>query len=110
MIRPLVITEQAHSDIERNAVWWAEHHSFEQAVKWKAAVYEQLVSIPQMPESYALAPENPLFRDEIRQKSVGLGRRGYRAVFAVRREIILLLTVRRGAEHPLDPTDVDLPE
>ena len=24
----LVITERAHQDIERNALWWAQNHSF----------------------------------------------------------------------------------
>jgi len=30
MILPLEITDEAHAGIERNAVWWAEHHSVEQ--------------------------------------------------------------------------------
>jgi plasmid stabilization system protein ParE len=35
----LVISERAHQDIERNAVWWARNHSLPQAIDWHDAVY-----------------------------------------------------------------------
>ena len=37
MKRQLVITERAHQDIERNAVWWARNHSLTQAIDWQDA-------------------------------------------------------------------------
>ena len=42
MKRQLVITERAHQDIERNAVWWARNHSLTQAIDWQDAVYRQI--------------------------------------------------------------------
>lgn len=31
---PVVMLQQAHLDINRNADWWAEDHSVEQALRW----------------------------------------------------------------------------
>ncbi|MEZ6035540.1 MAG: hypothetical protein R3C17_20785 [Planctomycetaceae bacterium] len=70
MTLTLVITERAHQDIERNAVWWARNHSLTQAIDWQEAVYRQIETIPEMPESYPPAPENSTFDEELRQKNV----------------------------------------
>lgn len=106
MTRNLVITEQAHADIERNAVWWAQNHSIEEAREWYGKVYERLESIPEMPASYALSPENSRFRIELREKNVGLGRGGYRAVFTTREEQIVVLAVRHFSRDALKPEDL----
>jgi len=94
----LVISERAHQDIERNAVWWARNHSPTQAIDWQDAVYRQLETLPEMPESYSLAPENPKFDEELREKHVVLGVGGYRAVFTIRGNEVHVLTIRRGAQ------------
>lgn len=83
MTLKLMISERAHHDIERNAVWWARNYSLTPAITWQDAVYRQLETIPQMPESDPLAPENPKFDGVLREKNVGLGVGGYRAVFTV---------------------------
>ena len=58
MSLPVKITDCAHEDIARNALWWAEHHSYEQAVRWKDAIYEQLTELSLTPERHSLAVEN----------------------------------------------------
>ena len=35
----VIILPQTHRDIDRNADWWADHHSVEQAVRWADTVY-----------------------------------------------------------------------
>jgi plasmid stabilization system protein ParE len=106
MKRQLVIAERAHQDIERNAVWWARNHSLTQAIDWQDTVYRQIETIPKMPESYPLAPENSKFDEELRQKNVGLGGGGYRAVFTVRGDAVHILTIRRGAQQELSDQDI----
>jgi len=106
MTQKLVITERAHADIERNAVWWAQNHSTEQARKWYTAVYEQLRAIPEMPTSYPSSPENSRLRMELREKNVGLGRGGYRAVFTIREGQIVVLAVRHFSQDALNPEDL----
>jgi len=101
------ITDSAHEDIARNALWWAEHHSYEQAVRWKDAIYEQLASLSLTPERHAIAEENPDFPFEIREKLVGVGsRRSYRAVFTIQHRVVYVLTVQRGAQDTLRPEDI----
>jgi plasmid stabilization system protein ParE len=106
MTLPLIITARAHADIQRNAVWWAANHSVQEAENWRDVVYDQLASIVAMPESYALCPENPHFADELREKNVGLGRGGYRAVFTIRDHQLYVLCVRSSSERPLRHGDL----
>ena len=106
MTLKLVISERAHQDIERNAVWWARNHSLTQAIDWQDVVYRQLETIPEMPESYSLAPENPKFDEVLREKNIGLGVGGYRAVFTVRGNEVHVLTIRRGAQQELGDHEI----
>jgi len=102
----LLITERAHNDIQRNALWWAANHSVDEAFTWQNAVYDQLAPILALPDSHSLCPENPHFPYEIREKYVGLGYGGYRAIFTVRDDRLQILTVRSVSERPLRPSDL----
>ena len=103
------ILPRAADDIERNAVWWADHHSVDQAIKWFDEVRRQILSLNRRPESHGLAEENDDFPYEIRNKLVGLGaRRSYRAVFTIRDDVVFVLAVLHSAQDSLCPADVDL--
>ena len=102
----VVILPQAHRDIDRNAAWWAENHSIEQALRWSDAVYDQIETLAAQPESHGLSAENRDFSYEIRDKLIGLGSRpSYRAIFSVRGEVVYVLAVRRGAQEMVKPGD-----
>ena len=106
----VIILPQAHRDIDRNADWWADHHSVEQAVRWSDAVYDQIETLADFPESSALSAENDEFPYVIRDKLVGLGSRpGYRAVFTINDDMVYVLTVQRAAQDALRPDQVDSP-
>ena len=106
----LVILPQAKEDVQRNAAWWAETHSAEQAARWLDTIQSQLESIVDFPERNALAAENDEFPYEIRDMLLGLGSRpSYRAVFTIKDDTIFVLTVRRGAQDTLRPRDVESP-
>jgi plasmid stabilization system protein ParE len=103
------IAKLARRDIERNAEWWAQHHSREQAERWFHTVHEQVQTLDQFPESHALSVENDDLPFELRDRLVGLGsRRSYRAVFTIRGDTVFVLRVRPAAEQRLHP--LDLPE
>ncbi|MCO6456068.1 MAG: type II toxin-antitoxin system RelE/ParE family toxin [Pirellulaceae bacterium] len=106
----LTILPQAKEDLRRNAEWWAQHHSSEQAARWLDAIQSQLESMVDFPESHSLSTENDEFPYEIRDKLLGLGSRpGYRAVFTIRGDTVFVLAVRRGAQDALRPSDVESP-
>lgn len=100
------ILPQAESDLERNARWWAEHHSVELAAKWLHEVRAQILSLSELPESKAVSPENGGFPYEIRDKLLGLGSRpSHRAVFTIRDDTVFVLTVRHAAQDRLRTDD-----
>ena len=102
MTFPVRILQQARDDIDRNANWWANHHSIDQALQWSDAVYDQLEMLREFPERHPLASENDEFSYEIREKLVGLGSRpGYRAIFTIKDDEVFILTVRAGEEDRL---------
>ncbi len=83
----------------RNAAWWAEHHSLDQAIEWQDAIYSQLDVLQQMPERCSLAAENINHRQVLHQLLVGLGnQRSYRAIFTIVGTEVHVLTVQRGTQ------------
>jgi hypothetical protein len=87
------IREEAHVNILRNAVWWADHHSLNKAEEWMAEVYRQISDLRTMPERHGLAHEDNEFPFELRQKLVGLGPRpSYRVLFRIVENCVEVLT------------------
>lgn len=105
----LNVTNQARDDITRNAGWWAEHHSLDEALKWYDAIYEQLDELLLLPDSHGLAVENDAFPYEIREKLVGGKKRTYRAIFTIDGSEVRVLTVRRGLQRAVTPDDLQVP-
>lgn len=97
-------TDQAEADILRNANWWAERHSLQQALSFESTVEQQLSTLSSMPERFGVAPENDKFPIEIRQMMVGLGSRpSYRAIYTIQNNVVLILAVRRGEQNEFTP-------
>ena len=92
-------TDRAEEDIFRNASWWAERHSLDQASEFLDVVRKQISTLADMPGRFGFAYENDKFEIEIRQMTVGLGPRpSYRAIYTIRDSEVVILAVRRGAQ------------
>jgi plasmid stabilization system protein ParE len=105
----LVIYNEAHDDIFRNADWWAINHSLEQAIVWQDAIYSQLEALKEMPERRPLAAENPYFSFDVREALIGLGSRPrYRAIFTIQNDAVHVLTVLDAAQDQLQPGDLEV--
>lgn len=103
----LRITEQALDDIQRNAAWWANHHSRSQALRWYEAILDRIKRLVDFPESHALAYENPYVPYDLREALFGLGSRpGYRILFTVADDEVIVLTVKAAEEDWLRPSDL----
>jgi hypothetical protein len=103
VLHPFVV-----EDIRRNAVWWAEHHSSEEAVEWFDYAFASLESLEEFPASQPLAMENEDFPYELRNLLFGFGSRpSYRALFTVRDDVVHVLTVQYGAQNVVRPPDID---
>ena len=101
------ISRQAENDICRNALWWAEHHSIDEAIHWESVIRRQLLEIAEAPESYGLSGENSFLPFEVHDSLIGTGQRGsYRAIFTFNHEIIVVLRVLRASQGSLEPGDI----
>lgn len=105
----VIVLPQALDDISRNASWWAENHSLEQARKWATAIRGQLETLRTMPERFAIAPENAKCSAEVREQPLGIGpRKMYRAVFTIRDESVFVLAVRAGEQASIETDEVEV--
>jgi hypothetical protein len=103
----VVVHPDAMDDIRRNARWWAEHHSQEQALAWYDHALASLYELEHLPERHAVSRENDDFPYEIRDLLFGLGSRpSCRAIFTIQYKTVHVLTVQRGAQNTLRPEDV----
>lgn len=102
----LNVTNQARDDITRNAAWWAENHSLDEALSWYDSVYEQMSELLTEPESHGYAAENDSFPYDLREKLVGGKKRTYRAIFTVVSTEVRVLAVRRAAQRPVTPDEI----
>jgi plasmid stabilization system protein ParE len=109
MIYRVVLTDRAARELEEAANWWAEHRSPAQPSRWYAGISEALASLSQSPESRPLARENGRFPYEVRELHYGLAARPtHRAVFTIRPDVVLILTIRHAAQA--DITEEELPQ
>jgi plasmid stabilization system protein ParE len=79
----------------------------QQAARWYAGFSDAIAALAQNPERCPLAPENGCFPYEIRELHYGLGSRPtHRAVFTVRPDMVLVLTIRHAAQADLTEADL----
>lgn len=103
----VIIHPRAMEDIRRNARWWAEHHSEEQALAWYDSALAALYILDHLPERHAVSRENDDFPYVVRDFLFGLGSRAsYRAIFTIRGEVVHVLTVQRGAQDAVRPEHI----
>ena len=104
----VLFTRRAERELEGAADWWAANRSPTQAARWYAGFSEAIASLSRKPERCPLASENGRFPFEIRELYFGLGSRPtHRAVFTIRPDMVLVLTIRHAAQGEL--TEEDLP-
>ena len=104
----VVLTRRAERELEDATDWWAEHRSPDQAARWYAGFSEAIAALAEHPDRYPLAPENGRFPYEMRELHYGLGSHPtHRAVFTIRPDMVLVLTIRHASQAEL--TGEDLP-
>lgn len=107
MSRRVVITEQTEREIQLAFNWWAEHRSRRQAETWYAGLTKAIAGLSENPERHGRSRESNRFAYEIRDLLFGIGRRPtHRAVFTIRGEEVVVLTVRHVARQELSPDDI----
>jgi plasmid stabilization system protein ParE len=103
----ILLTARAAAELEEIARWWATHRSAAQAERWYAGFIHSIRSLQRAPDRCSLAHERSRFPIEIRQLAYGLGRsRTHRAVFTIKDDSVVVLTIRHLAQRELAPDDL----
>lgn len=98
------LTSRAKLQLTTAALWWSEHRSVEQAVRWLDGFETAINSLSDHPEQQGMAPENAFYSlpYSVRQLLYGLGTRPtHRAVFEIRGDIVYVLAIRHLAQEYL---------
>ncbi len=103
----VVLTDQAHADLEAAHAWWAGNRSETQAAKWYNAFADAIESLATNPLRCILSRESGQFPFQIRDLYFGIGRRKtHRAIFTVRPDMVLVIAIRHLAQRDLSLDDL----
>ena len=107
MTYEVAITDRAHAEFDGAYAWWAANRSPEQAAKWYNGFSAAIRELARNPDRWPLAREKEQFPFEIRELHYGLGGRPtHRAIFTIRPEMVLVLSIRHMAQADLSPDNV----
>jgi plasmid stabilization system protein ParE len=91
----VVVTAAAKQNL-RAAYLWAAERAPLTAAAWLNRFEAELETLSKFPQRCALAPENSLVTDEIRQLIYGRRQSAYRALFTIAENEVRVLHVRRA--------------
>lgn len=102
----LRLTQRAENDINRNADWWEEHRSKEQADRWYLGIFDAMKSLTQMPTRCGMAPEADSLELPIRHLLYGVsGKLTHRVLFTIEENDVIIYRVLHFAQEVLGETD-----
>ena len=100
---------RAIAELRSIAIWWAEHHSSEQAGRWLIGIEAAIAGLANHPEQHSYAIEADDFPFEVRELHYGVKRRKtHRIVFAIREDVVRVYSVRHLAQDLLNAEDIGL--
>ena len=103
----VVITSKAEAELCEAAIWWAEHRSQEQAVRWLDGFETAISGLSTTPEKHPLAREDADFSFTLRQLVYGLGRKPtHRALFRIRDDAVIVYGIRHLVQRDVTPEDL----
>ena len=96
------ITPVAEVQIEQAYRWYRKRNP-EFADLWFRGLMNAISTLQEKPQRCALAIENHVFPEEVRQLLYGKAKNKYRVLFTVRDAKVFVLYVRHSAQAPLTP-------
>lgn len=100
------ITPIAQAQIEQTYRWYRERNP-EFADRWFRGLMNDIASLQQKPQRFALAVEHEIFPEQVRQLLYGKSKNIYRVLFTIREQTVYILYVRHSAQAPLTVDDLD---
>jgi plasmid stabilization system protein ParE len=94
-------TEQADQDLDDILSWLLEHEAGDAGLRWFRRLKEALLSLSEIPHRCPLAPEDKEFPFEVRQLLFGRKAHGYRVLFTIDADKVIILYIRHGRRRHL---------
>lgn len=105
MVFQVKLTRKAEIDIE-TAYQWLKQRNPDYADRWFRDLMNMLATLQEKPRRSALAIENDVFPEEVRQLLYGKKQQTvYRILFVIREDTVYILHVRHGRQAPLAAED-----
>ncbi len=86
---------------------WLRDYNPAYADQWFRGLMNAIASLQEKPRRCALALENEIFSEEVRQLLYGKSRNIYRILFTIRDETVYVLYVRHSSQALLTGDEVD---
>jgi plasmid stabilization system protein ParE len=100
------LSPKAIDESEEVFLWIREHSGSESAARWYAGLFRAMRTLNEEPTRCHLAREAAVLGMDIRQLLYGDRRSGYRILFVVRDDCVLVLHIRHGARRSLTRREV----
>jgi len=96
MIYTVILPDETLEEIEEAYLWLLERTQ-QHAPAWYNRVLDSVYSLENLPSRCPLAPEYKKSKDEVRHLIVGDRIHGYRIVYAIRGDTVVILRFVHGA-------------
>ena len=100
MTYTIIHSDQVNEEIEEAYLWLLERTE-QHAPAWYERVLESIASLANLPSRCPLAPENEGSDEEVRHLIVGDRIHGYRIVYAIRDDTVVIYHIVHGARSIL---------
>ncbi len=100
------VTQTAKVEIDAAYSWLRERNPL-YADNWFREMMDAIATLQKKPLRCALAPENDVLTEEIRQLLYGKSRNKYLILFFIREDTVFVLHVRHSSQAPLMGDEVD---
>jgi plasmid stabilization system protein ParE len=95
------ISQHAKRDLDAILEWVTEREAGVAGARWIQGLHDAFASLSNLLRRCKLAKENASFPFEVRQLLYGDKTLGFRILFTVKDDIVMVLRVRRGRRTPL---------
>jgi plasmid stabilization system protein ParE len=106
MVFLVEITPIAEAQIEQAYLWYRERNP-EFADLWFRSLMNAIATLQEKPRRCALAIENEIFPEEVRQLLHGKAKNIYRILFTIREATVYVLYVRHSSQAPLTADELE---
>ena len=95
------ISQNAKRDLDAILEWVTPREAGIAGVRWIQGLHDAIASLTYLPRRCKLAKENASLPFEVRQLLYGDKTLGFRILFTVKDDIVMVLRIRRGRRAPL---------